>query len=277
LPSPRRFFCGQITGQADFRPKVTAICGKMTPNQRREKLMVKYNRIVLKVSGEALAGEAGFGINPPVIAAVAKEIKAVHDLGVQIAIVVGGGNIWRGQIGAEMGMERAQADYMGMLATVMNALALQDSLESVDVPTRVQTSIEMRQIAEPYIRRKAVRHLEKGRVVIFAAGTGNPYFSTDTTAALRAAEIDADVILMAKNNVDGVYSADPNKDADAVKFESLTHLDIINKDLKVMDTTASSLSMDNDIPLVVFNLNEPNNIKRVVEGENIGTTIKGRD
>ena len=239
--------------------------------------MVKYNRIVLKVSGEALAGEAGFGINPPVIAAVAKEIKAVHDLGVQIAIVVGGGNIWRGQIGAEMGMERAQADYMGMLATVMNALALQDSLESVDVPTRVQTSIEMRQIAEPYIRRKAVRHLEKGRVVIFAAGTGNPYFSTDTTAALRAAEIDADVILMAKNNVDGVYSADPNKDADAVKFESLTHLDIINKDLKVMDTTASSLSMDNDIPLVVFNLNEPNNIKRVVEGENIGTTIKGRD
>ncbi|KRM72767.1 UMP kinase [Lacticaseibacillus brantae] len=239
--------------------------------------MVKYNRIVLKVSGEALAGEAGFGINPPVIASVAKEIKAVHDLGVQIAIVVGGGNIWRGQIGAEMGMERAQADYMGMLATVMNALALQDSLESLDVPTRVQTSIEMRQIAEPYIRRKAVRDLEKGRVVIFAAGTGNPYFSTDTTAALRAAEINADVILMAKNNVDGVYSADPNKDADAKKFDSLTHLDIINKDLKVMDTTASSLSMDNDIPLVVFNLNEPNNIKRVVEGENIGTTIRGRE
>ena len=239
--------------------------------------MVKYNRIVLKVSGEALAGEAGFGINPPVIASVAKEIKAVHDLGVQIAIVVGGGNIWRGQIGAEMGMERAQADYMGMLATVMNALALQDSLESLDVPTRVQTSIEMRQIAEPYIRRKAVRDLEKGRVVIFAAGTGNPYFSTDTTAALRAAEINADVILMAKNNVDGVYSADPNKDADAKKYDSLTHLDIINKDLKVMDTTASSLSMDNDIPLVVFNLNEPNNIKRVVEGENIGTTIRGRE
>ncbi|MCG4282951.1 UMP kinase [Lacticaseibacillus saniviri] len=239
--------------------------------------MVKYKRIVLKVSGEALAGEKGFGINPPVIASVAKEIKAVHDLGVQVAIVVGGGNIWRGQIGAEMGMERAQADYMGMLATVMNSLALQDSLENIDVPTRVQTSIEMRQIAEPYIRRKAVRHLEKGRVVIFAAGTGNPYFSTDTTAALRAAEIDADVILMAKNNVDGVYSADPNKDAEAIKFDSLSHLDIINKDLKVMDTTASSLSMDNDIPLVVFNLNEANNIKRVVEGENIGTTIKGRE
>jgi len=277
LPSLRRFFCGLFNREAELSPKAPVFYGKMTPNQRREKLMVKYNRIVLKVSGEALAGEAGFGINPPVIASVAKEIKAVHDLGVQIAIVVGGGNIWRGQIGAEMGMERAQADYMGMLATVMNALALQDSLESLDVPTRVQTSIEMRQIAEPYIRRKAVRDLEKGRVVIFAAGTGNPYFSTDTTAALRAAEINADVILMAKNNVDGVYSADPNKDADAKKYDSLTHLDIINKDLKVMDTTASSLSMDNDIPLVVFNLNEPNNIKRVVEGENIGTTIRGRE
>ncbi len=238
--------------------------------------MVKYKRIVLKVSGEALAGKAGFGIKPPVIADIAKEIKAVHDLGVQIAIVCGGGNIWRGETGAQMGMERAQADYMGMLATVMNGLALQDNLESLGVPTRVQTSIEMRQIAEPYIRRKAVRHLEKGRVVIFAGGTGNPYFSTDTTAALRAAEINADVILMAKNGVDGVYNADPNKDDTAVKFDSLTHLDIINKQLNVMDSTASTLSMDNDIPLVVFNLNEANNIKRVVEGENIGTTIKGK-
>ncbi|WP_461212846.1 UMP kinase [Lacticaseibacillus sp. GG6-2] len=238
--------------------------------------MVKYKRIVLKVSGEALAGKAGFGIKPPVIADIAKEIKAVHDLGVQIAIVCGGGNIWRGETGAQMGMERAQADYMGMLATVMNGLALQDNLESLGVPTRVQTSIEMRQIAEPYIRRKAVRHLEKGRVVIFAGGTGNPYFSTDTTAALRAAEINADVILMAKNGVDGVYNADPNKDENAVKFDSLTHLDIINKQLNVMDSTASTLSMDNDIPLVVFNLNEANNIKRVVEGENIGTTIKGK-
>ncbi|WP_367297410.1 UMP kinase [Loigolactobacillus coryniformis] len=236
---------------------------------------IKYKRVVLKVSGEALAGDKGFGINPPIIKDVAKEIKEVYALGVQIAIVVGGGNIWRGQTGAEMGMERAQADYMGMLATVMNALALQDNLEQLDVPTRVQTSIEMRQIAEPYIRRKAIRHLEKDRVVIFAAGTGNPYFSTDTTAALRAAEIDADVILMAKNNVDGVYSADPNKDTSATKFEQLTHLDIIDKGLNVMDSTASTLSMDNDIPLVVFNLNESGNIKRVVEGEQIGTTIKG--
>lgn len=236
---------------------------------------IKYKRIVLKVSGEALAGQEGFGIKPPIIVNVAKEIKEVYALGVQIAIVVGGGNIWRGQTGAEMGMERAQADYMGMLATVMNALALQDNLEQLDVPTRVQTSIEMRQIAEPYIRRKAIRHLEKNRVVIFAAGTGNPYFSTDTTAALRAAEIDADVILMAKNNVDGVYSADPNKDVHATKFHELTHLDIIDKGLNVMDTTASSLSMDNNIPLVVFNLNEAGNIKRVVQGKQIGTTIKG--
>ncbi|WP_125579624.1 UMP kinase [Lacticaseibacillus suibinensis] len=239
--------------------------------------MIKYKRIVLKVSGEALGGANGFGIQPPVIKLIAEQIKQVHELGVQIAIVCGGGNIWRGETGAQMGMERAQADYMGMLATVMNGLALQDSLENLGVPTRVQTSIEMRQIAEPYIRRKAVRHLEKGRVVIFAGGTGNPYFSTDTTAALRAAEIDADVILMAKNGVDGVYSADPNKDASAVKFEELTHMDIINKDLHVMDSTASTLSMDNDIPLVVFNLNDPDNIKKVVEGENIGTTIKGRE
>lgn len=168
----------------------------------------KYQRVVLKLSGEALAGEDGFGIKPPVIKEIVQEIKEVHELGIEMAIVVGGGNIWRGQIGAQMGMERAQADYMGMLATVMNALALQDTLENLGVPTRVQTSIEMRQIAEPYIRRRAERHLEKGRVVIFAGGTGNPYFSTDTTAALRAAEVDADVILMAKNNVDGVYSAD---------------------------------------------------------------------
>lgn len=236
----------------------------------------KYKRIVLKLSGEALAGDSGFGIKPPTIQEICKEIQEVHDLGVEIAIVVGGGNIWRGKIGEEMGMERAQADYMGMLATVMNALALQDCLENEGVPTRVQTSIEMRQIAEPYIRRKAMRHLEKGRVVIFAGGTGNPYFSTDTTSALRAAEIEADVILMAKNNVDGVYSADPKLDKDAVKFDELTHLDIINKGLQVMDTTASSLSMDNDIPLVVFNLNETGNIKRVVQGEIIGTTVRGK-
>ncbi len=236
----------------------------------------KYKRVVLKLSGEALAGQAGFGINPPTIKEVVKELKEVHDLGVEIAIVVGGGNIWRGITGEEVGMERAQADYMGMLATVMNALALQDALENVGVPTRVQTSIDMRQIAEPYIRRRAVRHLEKERVVIFAGGTGNPYFSTDTAAALRAAEIEADAILMAKNNVDGVYSADPRVDLHAKKYNELTHLDVIQKGLKVMDTTASSLSMDNDIPLVVFNLNEPGNIRRVVLGENIGTTVRGK-
>ena len=236
----------------------------------------KYKRVVLKLSGEALAGDTGFGINPPTIEEIVKEITEVHDLGVEIAIVVGGGNIWRGTTGAEMGMERAQADYMGMLATVMNSLALQDALENEGVPTRVQTSIEMRQIAEPYIRRRAVRHLEKGRVVIFAAGTGNPYFSTDTTAALRAAEINADVILMAKNNVDGVYSSDPMKDLNATKFSELTHLDVISKGLQVMDTTASSLSMDNDIPLVVFNLNRQGNIRRVIMGEDIGTTVRGK-
>ena len=237
---------------------------------------IKYKRVVMKLSGEALAGKKGQGINPPEIQKVAEEIKEVRDLGVQIAVVVGGGNMWRGEAGAQMGMERAQADYIGMLGTVMNALALQDNLEKIGVPTRVQTSIEMRQIAEPYIRRKAMRHLEKGRIVIFAAGTGSPYFSTDTTAALRASEINADVILMAKNGVDGVYSADPKKDEDAVKFERLTHMDVINKGLQVMDTTASSLSMDNDIPLVVFNMNERGNIKRVVEGENIGTTVEGK-
>ncbi|KRL68426.1 UMP kinase [Companilactobacillus versmoldensis] len=236
---------------------------------------IKYNRVILKVSGEALAGDKGFGINPPVIKQVAEQIKSIHELGVQVAIVCGGGNIWRGETGAEMGMDRAQADYMGMMATVMNGLALQDGLEQLDVPTRVQTSIEMRQVAEPYIRRKAVRHLEKGRVVIFAGGTGNPYFSTDTTAVLRAAEIEADVILMAKNNVDGVYSADPKKNPDAKKYDELSQLDIINKNLGVMDSTASSLSMDNNIPLIVFNLNKAENIRKVVQGENIGTIIKG--
>ncbi len=237
---------------------------------------IKYKRVVMKLSGEALAGDAGQGINPPEIRKVAEEIKEVHDLGVQIAIVVGGGNMWRGESGAQMGMERAQADYIGMLGTVMNALALQDNLESIGVPTRVQTAIEMRQVAEPYIRRKAMRHLEKGRIVIFAAGTGSPYFSTDTTSALRASEINADVILMAKNGVDGIYSADPRKDANAVKYDKLTHMEIINKGLQVMDTTASSLSMDNNIPLVVFNMNELGNIKKVVQGETIGTTVEGK-
>ncbi|MDO4855303.1 MAG: UMP kinase [Limosilactobacillus gorillae] len=236
---------------------------------------VKYKRVVLKLSGEALAGDQGFGINPPELKTVAKELKEVYSLGVQVAIVVGGGNMWRGITGEKLGMERAQADYIGMLGTIMNALSLQDALEGIGVPTRVQTSIEMRQIAEPYIRRKAIRHLEKNRIVIFAGGTGSPYFSTDTTAALRAAEVNADAILMAKNGVDGVYSADPNKDNSAVKFEHLTHMDIIEKGLNVMDSTASTLSMDNDIPLVVFNLNTPGNILKVVRGDKIGTTIEG--
>ncbi|KAA8432024.1 UMP kinase [Weissella sagaensis] len=235
---------------------------------------VKYKRVLLKLSGEALSGERGYGIDPETVNNIAAEIKEVYELGVEIAIVVGGGNLWRGEAGAKLGMERAQADYVGMLGTTMNALALQDALESHDVPTRVQTAIEMRQVAEPYVRRKAVRHLEKGRVVIFGAGTGSPYFSTDTTAALRAAEINAEAILMAKNGVDGVYSDDPRKNPDATMFEKLTHKDIIDKGLKVMDSTASTLSMDNDINLVIFNMNTTGNIKRVALGENIGTTVE---
>jgi len=236
----------------------------------------KFKRIVLKLSGEALAGEQGFGINPTVIKSVADQVKEVADLGVEVAVVVGGGNIWRGKIGEEMGMDRANADYMGMLATVMNSLALQDSLEQSGVETRVQTSIEMRQVAEPYIRRRAIRHLEKKRVVIFAAGTGNPYFSTDTTAALRAAEIEAEVILMAKNNVDGVYTADPRIDKNATKYDELSYLDVLKEGLAVMDSTASSLCMDNDIPLLVFSIMEQGNIKRAVMGESIGTIVRGK-
>ena len=239
-------------------------------------MTARYRRIVLKLSGEALSGELGYGIDPKVIQSIAHQVKEVAELGIEIAIVVGGGNIWRGKIGSEMGMERANADYMGMLATVMNSLALQDSLESIGIPTRVQTSIEMRQVAEPYIRRKAVRHLEKKRVVIFAAGTGNPYFSTDTTAALRAAEVDAEVILMAKNNVDGVYNDDPKVNKNAKKYDKLSYMDMLNEGLEVMDSTASSLCMDNDIPLIVFSITEEGNIKRVVQGEVLGTTIRGK-
>ncbi|CAM3375607.1 MAG: UMP kinase [Hydrogenibacillus schlegelii] len=234
-----------------------------------------YRRVVLKLSGEALAGERGFGLDAEVLASVARQIQSVHALGVQIAVVVGGGNIWRGIAGSREGIDRATADYMGMLATVMNALALQDALEKIGVPTRVQTSIEMRQVAEPYIRRRAIRHLEKGRIVIFAAGTGNPFFSTDTTAALRAAEIEAEVILMAKNKVNGVYSADPLKDPSARKFDRLSYLDLLNLGLGVMDATASSLCMDNNIPIIVFSVHEPDNIRRVVLGEPIGTYIGG--
>lgn len=235
----------------------------------------KYKRIVLKLSGEALAGDQGYGIDPNIVNSISSQIKELIEMGVEVAVVVGAGNIWRGKTGSELGMDRANADYMGMLATVLNSLALQDSLETYGVQTRVQTSIEMRQVAEPYIRRRAMRHLEKGRVVIFAAGTGNPYFSTDTTAALRAAEIEADVILMGKNNVDGVYSADPKLDATAVKYDTLSYLDVLKDGLQVMDSTATSLCMDNHIPLIVFSLLEEGNIKRVVLGEHIGTVVGG--
>ncbi len=234
----------------------------------------KYKRVVLKLSGEALAGTMGYGIDPEVVSSIAVQIKEVVQLGVEVAAVIGGGNIWRGVAGSTKGMDRATADYMGMLATVINSLALQDALAKHNVDTRVQTAIEMREVAEPYIRRRAIRHLEKGRVVIFAAGTGNPYFSTDTTAALRAAEIEAEVILMAKR-VDGVYDSDPLKNKDAIKFGQLSYIDVLNKGLAVMDSTATSLCMDNHIPLFVFGLNEPGNIKRVVLGENVGTYVGG--
>ncbi|UOR12703.1 UMP kinase [Halobacillus amylolyticus] len=236
----------------------------------------RYRRIVLKLSGEALSGKEGFGLEPTIIQSISRQVKEVAELGVEVAVVVGGGNIWRGKVGSEMGMDRANADYMGMLATVMNSLALQDSLENMGIQTRVQTSIEMRQVAEPYIRRKAIRHLEKKRVVIFAAGTGNPYFSTDTTAALRAAEVEADVILMAKNNVDGVYSDDPKVNVDAKKYDQISYLDVLNEGLGVMDSTASSLCMDNDIDLLVFSITEEGNIKKAVMGENIGTIVRGK-
>lgn len=238
--------------------------------------IAKYKRIVLKLSGEALAGEQGYGIDPVVMQSIASQIKEVVAQDVEVAVVVGGGNIWRGIAGSAKGMDRATADYMGMLATVMNALALQDALEADDVPSRVQTSIEMRQVAEPYIRRRAIRHLEKGRVVIFAAGTGNPYFSTDTTAALRAAEIEADVILMAKNNVDGVYNTDPAKDDSAVMYERLDFMDVISQGLAVMDTTAVTLCMDNNIEIIVFNISVKGNIMKVVLGDKIGTEVRRR-
>ena len=238
-------------------------------------LAAKYHRVVLKLSGEALAGEQGFGINPSVVEEIAAQIKKVRDHGIDMAIVVGGGNIWRGLSGSAKGMDRATADYMGMMATVMNALALQDALEKQEVDTRVQSAIEMRQIAEPYIRRRAIRHMEKGRVVIFGAGTGNPYFSTDTTAALRAAEIEADVILMAKKGTDGIYDSDPNKNPEAKRFEALAYIDILQKGLAVMDATATSLCMDNKIPIVVFSIDRYENIARASFGEAIGTTVGG--
>ena len=232
----------------------------------------KYNRILLKLNGEALAGESGWGIDVPTVEGIAAQIKRVHSLEVQVAIVIGAGNIWRGVDGLERGMERATADYMGMLATVISTLALQDALERSGLATRAQTAIEMRAIAEPYIRRRAMRHLEKGRVVIFGAGTGNPYFTTDTAAALRAMEIDAGALLKA-TKVDGVYDQDPMINPHARRFDHLTYIEALNMGVKVMDSTALSLCMDNDMPIIVFKLAEPNSIERVVCGEPIGTVI----
>jgi len=235
---------------------------------------LKYKRILLKLSGEALMGTRGFGIDSDTVDFIAKEIKKVVGLGAEVAVVIGGGNIFRGVEASVKGMERASADYMGMLATVINALALQNALEKNNVPTRVQSAIDMRELAEPYIRRKAIRHLEKDRVVIFAAGTGNPYFTTDTAAALRAMEIGADVIIKA-TKVDGVYSADPVKDPRAKKYDTISYMDVLKKGLSVMDSTAISLCMDNSLPIVVFNLRGKDNIKNVVRGKKIGTIVGG--
>jgi uridylate kinase len=235
---------------------------------------LKYKRVLLKLSGEALMGEQGYGIDPAVISQIANEVKLLVDDGLELALVVGGGNIFRGLAASAKGMDRSTADYMGMMATVMNSLALQDGLEKVGVFTRVQSAIEMREVAEPFIRRRAVRHLEKGRVVIFAAGTGNPYFTTDTAASLRAAEIGAEVLLKA-TKVDGVYDSDPKKNPQAVKYDSLSYMDVLKRELSVMDSTAISLCKDTGLPIIVFNLNRPGNIERVVRGEAIGTYVGG--
>ena len=237
-------------------------------------MATKYKRVLYKLSGEALAGGKGFGIDSEVVTKITSQIVEVVKQGVEVAIVVGGGNIWRGKTGEELGMERATADSMGMLATVMNSLALQDSLEQKGVDTRVLTSVEMKAMAEPYIRRRAIRHLEKGRVAIFAAGIGNPYFSTDTTAALRAKEIGAEAILMGKNGVDGVYSADPKLDSTATKYDKLSYMDIMNKGLTIMDSTAITFCMDNHLPIIVFSIDEAENIVKVVSDANLGTIIE---
>ena len=232
---------------------------------------IAYKRVLLKLSGEALAGEKKNGIDAQILGKICDKVKTIVDMGVQVSIVVGGGNFWRGRYGHQM--ERTTSDYMGMLATTINGLAIQDALEARGIFTRLQTAIEMREIAEPYIKRKATKHLEKGRVVIFSCGTGSPYFSTDTGAALRAAETDSEVILLAKT-IDGVYSADPKTDPNAVKYDEITYLDILNKDLKVMDSTATSLCRDNNIPLIVFGIDDPENIVRIINGEKIGTIVK---
>jgi uridylate kinase len=246
--------------------------GKYGSLLMKKRATPKYKRILLKLSGEALGDEKGVGINPEAIQKMARQVCEVRELGVEVVIVVGGGNIFRGLQGSERGLERATADYMGMLATVINALALQDALEKLEVPTRVQSAISMSQVAEPFIRRRAVRHLEKGRVVIFGGGTGNPYFSTDTTAALRAAEIGADVILKA-TKVDGVYDCDPKKNSNAKRFEQISYIDALQKQLKVMDSTAFSLCMDNKMPIIVFDMFKADNLTRVVRGEKVGTLV----
>ena len=233
----------------------------------------KYKRVLLKLSGEALAGDAGYGIDPKVVEDLAVQIKDIVTDGVELAVVVGGGNIFRGMAASAEGMERAQADYIGMLATVMNALALQDAFERHGVYSRVQSAINMQEVSEPYIRRRAIRHLEKGRVVILAAGTGNPYFTTDTTAALRACEIDAECLLKA-TKVDGVYDSDPRTNPDAKKFDKISYLDVLSMGLNVMDSTATSLCMDNDLPMIVFDLTVPGNIAKALKGENVGTTVQ---
>lgn len=233
---------------------------------------LRFTRVLLKLSGEALQNDDGYGISPAVLASIADQIKEIVHLGVELAIVVGGGNIFRGMAASARGMDRSTADYIGMLATVMNAVALQQSLEKIDIPTRVLSAIEMQQVAEPYIRRRAVRHLEKGRVVIFAAGTGNPYFTTDTAAALRALEIQAEAILKA-TKVDGVYTADPVLEPDAELIPAISYIDVLTRRLSVMDTAAISLCMDNQLPIVVFNLTQSGNIKRVILGEDVGTLV----
>ncbi len=233
-----------------------------------------FSRVLLKLSGESLAGDQGYGIDPTTITNIAKEIREVVDQGVQLALVIGGGNIFRGLAASSKGMDRSSADYMGMLATMINSLAMQDALEKIGVPTRVQSAIDMQEVAEPYIRRRAMRHLEKGRVVIFGAGTGNPYFTTDTAASLRAMEINAQVILKG-TKVDGVYTSDPVKNPDAVKLPKLTYIDVLKRGLQVMDATATSLCMDNKLPIIIFDLTTEGNIKRVINGEDIGTIVQG--
>lgn len=244
----------------------------MTPPVKNR---VKYDRILLKLSGEALQGDGSFGIDSSILSSISREIKEIHELGVGVAVVVGGGNIFRGMAGESSGMDRSTADYMGMLATVINSLALQDSLERFDVTTRVQTALEIKQVAEPFIRRKAIRHLEKRRVVIFAAGTGNPFFTTDTAASLRALQVNADIILKA-TKVDGIYDKDPMKHNDAVRFNELTYMDVLKNGLRVMDATSISLCMEENIPTVVFNLFKKGNIKSIVQGKQIGTIVRNK-